>query len=198
MTPIHPTFKELARTYSTPKKVQSYIKSLEYNEETGGASIRSALEAVRVGCAHCLEASFIAAATLEVRGYPPLILDLESKDGLDHVVYLFRESAHWGAIGRSREPGLEGRAPVYRSIRDLAWSYFDPYVDKTGRLCGYQVVNLDDTKTNWRTSRRNVWKAESYLIEVPHRKMDSSRWRYERVLRKYLRGEKIEQQPQWW
>jgi hypothetical protein len=198
MPEFHPHFRELAKAHPTPKSVQSFIKSLRYNEEAGGLSIRSAIEAVKAGCAHCLEASFVAAAILEVRGYPPLILDLESKDGLDHVVYLFRENSFWGTIGRSREDGLEGRAPVYRSIRDLAWSYFDPYIDKTGRLRAYQVVNLDETKSNWRTSPRNVWKAESYLLSIPHRKLVSSQARYERYLKKYLRGEKLTPHPHWW
>lgn len=198
MPEINETFRNLAKLYPTPKDVQAFIKTLEYNEESDGLSIKSALEAVKRGRAHCLEAAFIAAAILEVRGYPPLILDLESQDGLDHVVFLFREGSHWGTVGRSRDCGLEGRAPVFRSIRGLVWSYFDPYIDKTGRLKGYQVANLDDTRSNWRTSSRNVWKAETYLIEVPHRKLISSKMRYQRVLKKFLKGEKLELQPHWW
>jgi hypothetical protein len=198
MLKLHPQFAELAKLYSTPKKVQTFIKSLEYNEELGGKSIRSALGAIQCGRAHCLEAAFVAAALLEIRGYPPLILDLESKDGLDHVVYLFRENSCWGAIGRSRDTGLEGRAPVFRSVRDLAWSYFDPYIDETGRIRAYQVVNLDETKSNWRTSPRNVWKAESYLISLPHRKLVSSQARYQKLLKKFRNGEKLELQPHWW
>jgi hypothetical protein len=53
--------------------------------------------------------------------------------------------------------------PIFRSIRDLVWSYYAPYVDQTGRITGYQLVHLDKTECDWRFSRRNVWKAEKYL-----------------------------------
>jgi hypothetical protein len=198
MSQFHPLFKKLAASYRTPRQVQRFIQSLEYNDEKDGKSLRSALGAINNGRAHCLEATFVAAAILEVHGYPTLALDLESKDGLDHVVFVFKDNNRWGAIGRSREGDLEGRAPQFRSVRDLAWSYFDPYVDKTGRLKAYQLVNLDDTEANWRTSSRNVWKAEDYLISIPHRKLTSSNSRYRKLLNKHLRGEKLQSLPHWW
>lgn len=198
MPEVHAKFKNLAAIYRTPKQVQRFIHSLAYNTEENGKTIKSALLAVNTKKAHCLEASFVAAAILEVHGYPTLVMDLESKDGLDHVVFVFKENGRWGAIGRSREADIQGRAPVFRSIRDLAWSYFDPYVDRTGRLKGYQIVNLDETKTNWRTGTQNLWKAENFLINLPHKPMRSSNERYKKLLRNFAKGQKLPVSPHWW
>jgi hypothetical protein len=195
---LHPLFVDLAQRHRTPLKVQKFIRSLDYNTEKDGISIRSALGAVQVGKAHCIEAAFVAAALLEVYDYPPLILDLESKDGLDHVVFVFKKEGRWGAIGRSSDPGLEGRAPVFRSVRELAWSYFDPYIDKTGRLKAFRLVHLDECEANWRTSPRNVWKAENYLLSITHSPIGASQARYKKIYKAFLRGGKIAPKNYWW
>ena len=79
---------------------------------------------------------------LEQHGYPPLVMSLESADLLDHVIFVYRQGGRWGSVARSRDPGLHGRKPVFRSARALALSYFDAYVDDTGPLTGFAVVNL--------------------------------------------------------
>ncbi len=191
-------FQNLAKKYRTPQQVQKYIQGLSYNSEDDEVTLRSARSSVEAGTVHCIEAAFVAAAILEMRGFPPLILDFESQDGLDHVVFVFLQKGHWGAIGRSREKGLEGRAPVYPSIRSLAWSYFDPYVDDTGRLKAYQKIHLDDTEANWRNSPRNVWKAENYLLSIPHIKMTSSTKRYEKLVKLHSAKKSIPAHKSWW
>ena len=198
MNPIDPLFLRLAKIYHRPQALQRFIQTLKYNSEDHKVTLRSARSAVLSGAAHCIEAAFVAAAVLEVHGFPPLILDFESQDGLDHVVYVFQKNKLWGSIGRSRDKGLEGRAPVFRSIRDLAWSYFDPYVDDTGRLESYQCVHLDDTKAPWRTSSRNVWKAENYLLSIPHIKLKSSRQRYEKLMKLHIARTPIPREKSWW
>jgi hypothetical protein len=143
------------------------------------------------GEAHCLESAVGAAVILEQHGYPPLLLDLESQDLLDHVVFVFRQDAGWGSIGRSRDIGLHGRKPVYRSLRDLAWSYFDPFVDFSGRLKGYAVTNLYELGNyDWRFSPRHMRKIEDHLRAIPHRKIRSSDLRYEKLLARYHRYKK--------
>ena len=172
--------------HRTPAQVQRYLRALPYNWERGGPTLRSFREVVRRGEAHCLEAALAAAVILEQHGYPPLLLSLESQDLLDHVVFVFQRKGLWGAIGRSRDLGLHGRHPVFRNIRQLAWSYFDTYVDYTGRITGYGVANLHALGAyDWRFSAKNVWKVERYLRELPHRKINSSDRRYERLLRRY-------------
>src|SRR5689334_17530283 len=133
------TIEKLARKYRTPIQVQTFLRSLKYNREEKGETLRSAKKSLQLGTVHCLEACFVAAAILEKNGYPPQVLSFESKDQLDHVIFVFQQNGKWGSIARSRDEGLHGRPPRFRSLRDLAFSYFDPYIDKTGRIKGFQI-----------------------------------------------------------
>ena len=157
--------------------MQRYLNRLPYNDEPGGrATLRSFRGVVRHGCAHCLEAALFATVVLEQHGYPPLVLSFESVDELDHVLFVYRARGRWGSIARSRDPGLHGRRPVFATPRALALSYFDPYVDFTGCLTGYTVVNLAALMDgyDWRLSEGNVWKVERALLDYPHRAIRSS------------------------
>jgi len=137
--------------------------------------------------AHCLEAALTAATILEQHGYPPLLLDFESQDKLDHVVFLFRHRGRYGTVARSRDAGLHGRKPVYPSLRTLVMSYVDPYVDGSGRIIGYGVLDLRTLRhADWRLSSRNVWVVERALIDMPHKKLTTSDRRYDAMLRRYL------------
>lgn len=132
--------------------------------------------------AHCLEAALTAATILEQHGYPPLVLSFESIDELDHVLFVYRKNGRWGSVARSRDPGLHGRKPVFRSARALALSYVDPYVDFTGRVKGYVVVDLRTLGTyDWRLSTRNIWKVERVLLDTPHRRIRMSDDRYRKL-----------------
>ena len=147
----------------TPEAVQRYLNRLPYNNEPapGGATLRSFRGVVRTGTAHCMEAALAAAVILEQHGYPPLILSFESIDELDHVLFVYQHRGRWGSVARSRDPGLHGRKPVFRRPRDLALSYVDPYIDYTGRITGYTVVDIAELlgDYDWRLSDKNVWKA---------------------------------------
>ncbi|MDF3022671.1 MAG: hypothetical protein K0R10_32 [Alphaproteobacteria bacterium] len=190
--------EQLAKKLKTPKQVQEYLRDLPYNREKKGETLASAETALKRGRLHCFEAAFAAAAILEQHGYPPLVMSLESKDNLDHVIYVFKQKGRWGSIALSRDDGLHGRPPRYRSPRELAWSYYDPYVDKSGKITGYQVAHLDDTGTDWRASKRNVWKAEKYLIKLKHNKLKSSLARYKKLLKNYLAHGPIPRHRHWW
>jgi hypothetical protein len=174
----------------TPREVQRFLNRLPYNTEPppGGATLRSFRGVVRTGTAHCLEAALAAAVILEQHGYPPLLLSFESIDELDHVLFVYRHRGRWGSVARSRDPGLHGRKPVFRTARDLALSYVEPYVDATGRITGYTVVNIADLLDDydWRLAATNVWKAERVLLDAPHRPIRSSDRRIEALRRKYL------------
>ena len=176
----------VVESHRTPARVQRYLSRLPYNWETCGATLRSFREVVRRGEAHCLEAALAAAVVLEQHGYPPLLMSLESQDKLDHVLFVFRKRGLWGAVARSRDTGLHGRHPVFRNLRQLVWSYFDPYVDLTGRITGYGVGNLYELGAyDWRFARRNVWRVERYLQEIPHRAFNSSDRRYAQLVARY-------------
>jgi hypothetical protein len=176
----------LIQRLKTPARVQRFFSSLPYNWEKNGETVRSFREVVKWNEAHCLEAAVGTAVILEQHGYPPLLLDLESQDLLDHVVYVFKENGCWGSIARSRDAGLHGRKPVYRSLRALALSYFDPFVDFTGRLKGYAVTNLYDLGNyDWRFSPRKMAKIENHLRAIPHKPIHSSDRRYQKLLTRY-------------
>jgi hypothetical protein len=176
----------LLQRLNTPAKVQRYFSSLPYNWERDGETMRSFRSLVRKNEAHCLEAAVGAAVILEQHGYPPLLLDLESVDLLDHVIFVFKEDGSWGSIARSRDIGLHGRKPVYRSLRDLVWSYFDPYVDFTGRIKGYGLTSLYELGNyDWRFSARNMSKIGDHLRSIPHKPLRSSNARYQRLLTRY-------------
>jgi hypothetical protein len=182
------TARELAivDSYRTPKQVQAYLDSLRYDHRRVGKTLRSFRRVVREGAVHCMEAALVAAVILEQHGYPPLVVSLESQDDLDHVLFAFRRGGRWGAVARSRDAGLHGRKAVFRSIRDLVWSYYDPYVDWTGRLTGYALVDLRQLGNyDWRFSERNLWWLERFLIHYPHRRLRSSEARYLRLLQRY-------------
>ncbi len=171
----------------TPEKVQHWLESLPYNHEERGETLRTFRGVVRVNKVHCLEAALCAATILEQHGFPPTVVDLESKDDLDHVVFLFRNGSKYGAVARSRDPGLHGRKPVFRSVRDLVYSYIDPFVDFTGRINGYGFLDLRPVQADWRLSTRNVWAIEQALIRMPHRRLRTSDERYRRWHARYIR-----------
>jgi hypothetical protein len=150
--------------------------------------MKSARSVWESGTAHCLEAAHLAAALMEALGYPPLVLSLDSADNICHVVFVFHTETGWGSLGRSSERGLQGRAPVFRSIRDLAWSYYDPYVDDTGLLTGYALIHLDESGADWRASPKNVWKSEEFILNYPHKKIQGSERRYRRARRAFDSG----------
>jgi hypothetical protein len=181
-----PAERALIARLRTPGAVQRWLRALPYNWESNGETLRSFRSVVRLGTAHCLEAALAAAVILEQHGHPPLLVSFESVDKLDHVIYAFRSRSRWGAIARSRDPGLHGRRPSFRSARELAASYMDPYVDLTGRITGFALADLRELgRYDWRLSERNVWKVEQWLIDYPHRPLRMSDARYRRLLERY-------------
>ncbi len=177
----------MLRAHRTPYQVQQYLNRLPYNAEEDGETLRTFRGVLRHGTAHCLEAALTAAVILEQHGYPVLLLDLESQDRLDHVLFLYRQAGRWGTVARSRDPGLHGRRPVFRTLRALVDSYFEPFIDLTGRIIGYGVGELSSlTRCDWRFSERNVWAVQRYLIDMPHRRFHGADKRYESWHRRYL------------
>ena len=179
--------RALIARLNTPAKVQRWLNALPYNTEQGGETQHSFRPVVALRTAHCMEAALLAAVVLEQHGYPPLVMSLESQDWLDHVIFIYQVRGRWGSVARSRDPGLHGRQPVFRSPRALARSYMDPYVDYTGRMKGFGVANLAQAMGNydWRFTKNSVWKVEQMLIDLPHQKLKSSTRRYRQLLRKY-------------
>ncbi len=170
----------------TPDAVQAWLNALPYNTEVGGETLRSFRGVVSTGTAHCLEAALFAAIVLEQHRYPPLVLSFESIDLLDHVIFVYRTNTGWGSVARSRDPGLHGRRPLFATPRALALSYFESYIDFTGRIKAYAVVDLRVLGTTTgdyrrRTSGRSSRCCSTGRIARSHRqteKADAMRRRY--------------------
>ncbi len=180
--------RRLIQRLPTPLAVQHFLNALDYNMEPppGRAMLRSFRGVVRHRTAHCLEAALSAAVILEQHGHPPLVISFESIDQLDHVIFAYRRNGRWGSVARSRDPGLHGRKAVFATPRALALSYVDPYVDFTGRVTAYALVDLRTLGDyDWRLSERNVWKVERMLLDYPHRTIRSSDQHIDRLRERY-------------
>ena len=185
-SPYQPAERRVLARLRDPVAVQRFLNALPYNQEKRGETLRSPRGVLRHHTAHCLEAAIFAAAALEQHGYPPLVMSLESEDKLDHVIFVYRSHGRWGSVARSRDPGLHGRKPLFRTLRDLALSYVDPYVDATGRIVGYGRYDLRQLgRYDWRTSEKNIWKVEQVLIDLPHRRIHTADHRIDRLRRRY-------------
>jgi hypothetical protein len=182
-----PAERRLIRQLRTPEVVQRYLNRLPYNTEPRGDTLRSFRQVVRHKTVHCLEAALFAACALEQHGYPPLLLTFESVDYLDHVLFLYRRNGCWGTVARSRDPGLHGRKPVFKTLRALTMSYFDAYIDPTGCIEGFGSFDLRELGDyDWRFARRNMWVVERTLVGVPHSEVRFSQKYVDRVRARYL------------
>ena len=169
------TAAELAvfrRRLDAPAKIQRYLDEIPYNIEAEGETFRSPRRVLSDRTANCIEGAVLAAAALRVQGQPPLIMDLTATRDEDHVIAVFRRLGLWGAIGTSKFTGLRYREPVYRTVRELAMSYFEQYFNLAGErtLRGYgRPVNLARfDRLRWMTSAEDLWQISQHLERIPH------------------------------
>jgi hypothetical protein len=161
------------RRLSSPEKIQSFLDhELGYNKEREGETCRSPRRVLRDRIAHCMEGALFAAAALRCHGHPPLIVDLVAVRDDDHILAVFKEYGHWGAIAKSNYAGLRFREPVYRDLRELAMSYFEHYYNPAGEktLRAYsRPVNLSRfDPIGWMTAEADLWVICDYLCTIPH------------------------------
>jgi len=165
------TPKELRtlRGLKTPARIQKFVDALQYQYADTAGSPRRVL---RERKGHCLEGALLAAAALRVNGHRPLLMDLEAVRDDDHVIALYRERGLWGGIAKSNYAGLRFRAPVYRTLRELALSYFESYYNLRGErtLRAYagplNLARLD--RFSWMTSEDDVWCVAEALVAARH------------------------------
>lgn len=157
----------------TPEKIQDFLDAFPSNLSRYSDSCSSPRMALRKGRAHCIEGAFIAATALLLHGEKPLLMDLKAKEpDCDHVVTLFKKDGYWGAISKSNHPVLRYRDPIYRTLRELALSYFHEYVfvgtgEKTLRSYS-RPFSLKRFGTDWITSEQHLWDIALVLDESPH------------------------------
>ena len=163
------------RALKTPDGVQKLLDGLPYNL---GYTARSPKRVLHDRTASCLEGGIFAAAALRVLGFPPFIFDLEAEQDTDHVLAIFKVRGHWGAVAKSNFTGCRYREPVYRTLRELAMSYFNVYFnlrfERTLRRYS-RPVNLGRfDRLNWMTTEKPVWFIAEHLCEIPHISLLSS------------------------
>ncbi len=155
----------------TPAKIQDFINSIPINFEPEGDTCLSAREALRQRRAHCIEAAFIAACALWMQGEKPLLMDLKAKGDDDHVVALFREGGCWGAISKSNHVWLRWRDPIYKTVRELALSYFHEYVSYHSKTLWSYSVPFDLRRFNpsiWVGGTVSCWEIAGTLDIIRH------------------------------
>ncbi|TMG76539.1 MAG: hypothetical protein E6H77_08575 [Betaproteobacteria bacterium] len=163
------------RRLDTPQKIQAYLLALKQNFEHDGESCRPVREVIRTRRAHCIEGAMLAAAALWAHGEPPLLLDMRAEHDFDHVVAIFKRNGCWGAISKTNGIGLRWRDPVYRSLRELAMSYFHEYYNghahKTLREYSvpYDLRRMDTSI--WVSGTKNCWVVGEKLDEIRHFKL---------------------------
>jgi hypothetical protein len=165
--------RKIFRSLTTPARIQRFLDTeIRYNAEQSVDTCYSPRTVLRKGVAHCMEGAMLAAVALRQLGHPPLLVDLEAVRDSDHVLAVYRVNGHWGAVAKSDYSGLRSREPVYRTIRELAMSYFEHYFNPAGEktLRAYsRPVNLRQfDQRGWMTSEEDVWIVPNYLCEIKH------------------------------
>lgn len=162
------TFKKL----STPIKIQNFLDSFPVNYEKGSETYMSPRRVLREKKMHCFEGALVAALALWVHGEKPLLLDLKSPEGDDHVVALYKKNGYWGAISKTNHVVLRFRDPVYRTIRELVLSYFHEYTNyamtkKT--LRSYSApYDLSKKGDRWVTAEEELFSLVEELDDSRH------------------------------
>jgi hypothetical protein len=173
MTPFTPAERAVFRRLNSPEKIQRFLdQELAYNKEPDGDTCRSPRRVLRDMSAHCMEGALFGAAALRMLGHPPLLLDLEAVRDDDHVLAIFRVRGCWGAVAKSNYSGLRFREPVYRTLRELAMSYFEHYYnlkrEKTLRRYSRPVNLTQFDRIDWMTAEEDVWPVPDYLCTIGH------------------------------
>jgi len=169
----------ILKRLNTPQKIQLFVNAIPANHEIGGETILSVRQVLRQRRAHCIEGAFVAACALWIHGKPPLVMfmDCDASD-FPHVLALFRRGRHWGAISKHNGAQLRYRDPVYRSLRELAMSYFHEYFDKRGRKTlrsysgAFDLRRIDPTL--WVTSEKACQEVNDRLTRLRRYSLVSS------------------------
>ena len=165
---------------TSPAKIQAFVNAIPINHEIGGETVLSVREVLRQRRAHCIEGAMLAAAALWVQGEPPLVMHLDCDlTDYPHVVALFRRGGAWGAISKTNGAPLRYRDPIYRSLRELALSYFHEYSNRRGHKTlrsystSFDLRRLDPAE--WVTSTKSCWATHDRLVVLRHFALISKR-----------------------
>lgn len=167
--------KEFAilKKLDTPVKIQNFLDRVPTNYEKNGETNMSPRRSLRMNKIHCFEGALIAATALWINGEEPLIMDMRSEHpDVDHVLCVYKRNGYWGAISKTNHATIRFRDPVYKTIRELAMSYFHEwFMDKNGKktLRSFSnPYNLKKLGRSWITSEEDLWHLVGILDDLPH------------------------------
>jgi hypothetical protein len=167
---LTPSESRVLRSLTTPERLQRFLDDLGYDAH--GSRCRSPRRVLRERAVQCLDGAIFAAAALRGQGHPPLLLDLEAVMDVDHVVAVYRRDGLWGSVGRSNYSGLRYREPLFRTLRDLALSYFESYFNlRRQKTLRRYSVPLDLSRFDargWMTSEEDLWWIAERLVTIRH------------------------------
>lgn len=169
---LHQEEYRVLRKLNTPHKIQDFLDTLPFNFEHSGETYMSPRRVLQEKTAHCLEGALLAALAFTVNGEEVFLLDLKAPRDIDHVVVLYKRNGLWGAVSKTNHAALRYRDPVYKTVRELAMSYFHEYfINKTGKRTLRQYskpVSLKLLGKDWITSEEELWDIPWKLDEVKH------------------------------
>ena len=184
---LSPREEATLRRLDTPHKIQAYLNATPINHEIGGETVLSVREVLRQKRAHCIEGAMLAACALWVNGDPPLVMHLDCDiSDYPHVIALFRRHGYWGAISKTNGTPLRYRDPIYRTLRELALSYFHEYSNRRGHKTlrsysvSYDLSRIDPSE--WVTNDKSCWATHDRLTTLRHYPLISKK--QERLLTK--------------
>ncbi len=163
------------KKYDTPSKVQNFLKNIPYNFKETTWSFRKVL---KKKTANCLEGALFSAVVLSFHGFRPLMICMEANEDIDHNIFIYKKNGKWGSVAISRDEGLRGRKPVYKTLRSLIVSYYPYYYNsytknpKDLTLRGFSdPIDLRRFKGNWMVSDKSLDFIEDYLYTIPYKKL---------------------------
>lgn len=176
MFSLTPAELAIFKKLTTPIKIQNFLDKFPRNYEKKGETYMSPRRSLKVGKMHCFEAALVAALALWLQGEEPLLLDLRAVGDDDHVVALYKRHGYWGAISKTSYASLRFRDPIYKTLRELALSYFHEYFEnnqgkKVLREYSAKPFNLKKWGRGWVTAEEDLYDLVDALDEAPHKKI---------------------------
>jgi hypothetical protein len=128
LTALAPQKRRTMRSLSTPEKIQTFLDRITYCGEDDDYHCPLVLINSGQGC--CFAGALFGAAALRMLGHTPLVIELKSEHDDDHILAVYKKNGYWGAVAKSHYAGLRSREPVYKTLRELAMSYFEHYYNR--------------------------------------------------------------------
>lgn len=165
--------RRFLRSLRTPPKIQDFLDTLPMNFEVAGETYMSPRRVLRERTAHCMEGAMLAAVALRLAGQKPLVIDLKvTDDDDDHVVAVFQQAGHWGAISKTNHGTVRYRDAVYKTIRELVMSYFHEYTEPKGKKILRSYTSPIDLSRfdsrGWMTAEEELFYIPEYIDAARH------------------------------